>query len=124
MRQSQVYGLGYESFGITSRVVAPGAGVAIATLAGNLFVNAGAYDVQVILQYDGAVAAAELNNMQFQKGATVISALLIPAVAGVVQVARVFRVAPDGATAVSVNAVGIGTAGVGYTAQLLATRIA
>lgn len=112
-----------QSVGATGRAVAPGAGAAIVTIAaGNL--PAGTYDVQALAQYDaGAPAAAELNNMEFRRGATVISALAVLAIVSVYSPVRIFRMVMDGATALSINATGAGTAGVGYNAELLATRI-
>lgn len=112
-----------DSPGTTARAVAPAAGAAIATIAA-ASLPAGTYDVQVLTSYDGAVAAAERNNMEFREGAVVRSALLAPSVANVVTPVVVFRVVLDGATAVSVNATAAGTVGVGYNAQLVAIRVA
>jgi len=118
-----VPGIIAASVGVTGRVVAPGAGAAIATIAAGSL-PAGVYDVQVSTNYDGAAAAAEINNMEFRRGAVVVSSLEVPAIANLAQTERVFRVVLDGATAISVNATGVGTAAVGYTAELVATRVA
>ena len=115
----------FQSVGATGRVVAPGAGVAIATIAAGSL-PAGTYDIQVVASFDlGApVAAAETNNMEFRRAAAAISALQVLPVINTYSGVRTFRMVLTGAEAVSVNAVGIATAGVGYNAQLIATRIA
>jgi hypothetical protein len=117
-----VAGLVKNSVGATGRVVGPAAGQTIATIPAAALPS-GTYDVQVTVVLDGAVAAAEINNVQFLRGATVVTALATSAAAGVVT-QRVVRVILDGATAVSVQAIAAGTAGVGYTAELVATQVA
>lgn len=119
--------LSQQSVGSAARVVAPGVGGAITTLAAGSL-PAGTYDVDVFTSYDAGVpAAGDINNMEFRRGAGVISPLqVLAAGAGSISVygpARRFRVIMDGATALSVNATGAGTAGVGYNAQLIATRV-
>lgn len=109
--------------GATGRVVAPGAGGAIVTIAAGSLA-AGTYDVQVFAAYDaGAPIAAEINNMEFRRGAGVVTALQVLAILNVYGPARLFRMVMDGATALSVNATGAGTAGVGYNAELIATQV-
>jgi hypothetical protein len=111
-----------DGLGATARVVAPGAGAAIVTVAAP---PAGTYDVQVDTYYDGApVQAAEGNNVELREGAVVRTVLLARAGALSFNGFRVFRLVLDGATAVSVNATGAGTAAVGYNAQLILTRVA
>ncbi len=113
-----------QSVGATGRAVTPGAGAAIVTIAAGAL-PAGTYDVEAFAQYDvGAPVAAEINNMEFRRGAVVISALSVLAIINVYSPRRLFRMVMDGATALSINATGAGTAGVGYNAELLATRIA
>lgn len=113
-----------QSVGQSARVVAPGAGAVIATIAAGSL-PAGTYDVQAKVMLDvGAPAAADANNMEFRRGAGVISALQVLLVIGVYAGTVVFRMVMDGATALSINATGAATAGVGYNAELLATRIA
>jgi hypothetical protein len=113
-----------QSVGQSARVVAPAANGVIATIAAGSL-PAGTYDVQVKVMLDvGAPAAADANNMEFRRGAAVISALQVLLVIGVYAGTVVFRMVMDGATALSVNATGAATAGVGYNAELLATRIA
>lgn len=109
-----------DSVGQTARVVAPGAGAVIATVTP----AAGTWDVQVTTNYDGAVAAAEINNVDFRKAGVVVSVLIAPSVANVIAEVRTFRMVLSGAQAVSVNAVAAGTAGVGYTAELVCIRVA
>lgn len=111
-----------DGLGATARAVAPGAGAAIVTVAAP---PAGTYDVQVRAALDaGAPAAADINNMELREGAAVRSAIQVLPVIGVYPPVFTFRVVLDGATAVSVNATGAATAGVGYSAQLALTRIA
>lgn len=117
-------GLLAQSVGATGRVVGPAANGVIATiLSGSL--PAGTYDVQVRCYLDtGAPAAADINNMEFRRGAAVISVIgVLPIITAYPNVV-VFRMSMDGATALSINATGAATAGVGYTAQLAAGRIA
>jgi hypothetical protein len=111
------------SVAATGRVVAPGVGVAIVTIAAP---PAGTYDVQVKCYFDvGAPVAADTNNMEFRVGAGVISALLVaPALQTNVGADFLFRVVLSGAQALSINATGAATAGVGYDAFISATRIA
>ena len=113
-----------NSPGTTARAVGPIAGAAIATiLAASL--PAGTYDVQVAAWLDaGAPVAADINNMEFRRGATVVSALGVLPVITIAGIIKTFRAVLDGATALSVNATGAATAGVGYSAELVATRIA
>jgi hypothetical protein len=113
-----------QSVGQSARAVAPGAGAVIATIAAGSL-PAGTYDVQAKVMLDvGAPAAADANNMEFRRGAAVISALQVLLVIGVYAPLVIFRMVMDGATALSINATGAATAGVGYNAELLATRIA
>lgn len=109
-----------DSVGVTTRVVAPGAGAVIATITP----AAGTWDIQVTTSFDGAVAAAEINNMDFRKAGATVSVLIAPSVANVVTEVRKFRMVLSGAQAVSINAVAAATAGVGYTAELACIRIA
>ncbi len=118
---SIIPGVQVDSLGATGRAVAPAAGGAIVTVAAP---PAGTYEVEVLTSYDGAVAAAEINNMELREGAVVRSALLAPSVANVVTPVRTFILVLDGATAVSVNATAAGTAAVGYNAELVLRRVA
>lgn len=111
-----------DSLGDTGRVVGPAAGGAIVTVAAP---PAGTYEVEVTTYYDGVPAlAAEANNMELREGAVVRSDLIAPGVANVIGPIRTFILVLDGATAVSVNAVGAATAGVGYNAELVLRRVA
>lgn len=111
-----------DSLDVAARVVAPAAGGAIATIAAPA---AGTWDVQVLVGFDvGAPVAADINNFEFRKGAAVVGSLQAFAVINVYGPVRTFRMVLNGATNVSVNATGAGTAGVGYSAQLTATRVA
>lgn len=114
-------GVATGSAGVLGHVVGPGAGAAIATLAA---LAAGTYDVQVFVLFDvGAPVAADLNNMEFRRDATVITSLQVLTVINVYAPARIIRVTLNGAQNISVNATGAATAGVGYSAELIATRI-
>lgn len=104
-------------------VVAPGVGVAIVTIAAGSL-PAGTYDVQVNVIYDvGAPVAADTNNMEFRRGAGVVTTLQVLPVITIIGLIRLFRIVLDGATALSVNATGAGTAGVGYNAMIIAQRV-
>ncbi len=109
-----------NSVGNRGTAAAPGAGAAIVTIAAGSL-PAGTYDVQTQVYL---TVAGTANNMQFQRGATVVSALdvLAAAVTGLPPF-QVFRCVLDGATALSVNAIAADAAGT-YQAQLIATRIA
>lgn len=113
-----------DGVGVLGRVVAPGAGAAIATIAaGNL--PAGLYDFEVRAVLDtGAPVAADINNMEFREGATVVTSLQVLPVITAYSPSRKIRRLMDGATNVSVNATGAATAGVAYTAEIIATRVA
>lgn len=105
-----------------ARVVAPGAGVAIVTLVAPA---AGTYEVDVVVGYDADVpAAAELNNMEVQRGGVALfTPLQVLSVINNLQAKR-FRITFTGANNLTVNAIGAGTALVGYTAAIVATRVA
>lgn len=105
-----------------ARVVAPGAGAAIVTLVAPA---AGTYEVDVVVGYDaGAPAAAELNNMEVQRGGVALfTPLQVLSVLNNLQGKR-FQITFSGANNLTVNAIGAGTAGVGYTAVIIATRVA
>jgi hypothetical protein len=113
-----------DGVGALGRVVAPGAGAAIATIvAGNL--PAGLYDFEVRAVLDtGAPVAADINNMEFREGAGVVTSLQVLPVITAYSPSRKIRRLMDGATNVSVNATGAATAGVAYTAEIIATRVA
>lgn len=110
-----------DSLGATGRAVAPAANAAIVTVAAP---PAGTHEVEVLTSYDGAVAAAEINNMELREGASVRSVLLAPSIANVVTPVRTFILVLNGADAVSVNATAAGTAAVGYNAELVLRRVA
>lgn len=113
-----------DGVGALGRVVAPGAGAAIATIAaGNLPVGTYDFEVRAVLD-TGAPVAADINNMEFREGATVVTSLQVLPVITAYSPSRKIRRVMDGATAVSVNATGAATAGVAYTAEIIATRIA
>ena len=105
-----------------ARAVAPAAAAAIVTLVAPA---AGTYEVDVVVGYDaGAPAAAELNNMEVQRGGVALfTPLQVLAVINNLQAKR-FRITFSGAQNLTVNAIGAGTAGVGYTAAIIATRVA
>lgn len=114
----------FQSVAARATVVAPGAGGAIVTIAAGSLA-AGTYDVQVNAIYDvGAPAAGDTNNMEFRRGAAVITSLQVLPFINLIGIIRLFRMVMDGATALSVNATGAGTAGVGYNATIIASRVA
>jgi hypothetical protein len=110
-----------DSTGVTGRAVGPAAATVIATITP----AAGTYDVQVWAHYDaGAPAAAEINNMQFRKAAGVVSVLSVLAIVSVYSPVKVFRMVLTGAQAIDVQSIGVATAGVGYNAEIIVTRVA
>lgn len=101
-------------------VTAPGAGAAIATVAAP---PAGTYLVTVSAGTGaGTPVAADVGNMQLKKGATVVALLAHP-ISTTAPMPPV-RVTLDGSTALTVNAVGVATAGVVYVATIVAVRVA
>lgn len=97
----------------------PAAGATIASVV----VPAGTYVVSWTVGYGaGAVAAAELNNMQLTGGPSNVVAL-IPAVANQQQAQAQVTVTTAGAT-LAVKAIGAGTATAVYEAQLVVTPVA
>ena len=111
-----------NSVGVTGRVVGPAAAnVDIATITP----AAGTYDIEVFAHYDaGAPAAAEINNMYFDRQGTVVSILSVLAVLNAYSPARKFRQVLNGAQAIRVRTVAAGTAAVGYNAEITAIQIA
>jgi hypothetical protein len=107
---------GADSLSIGGNVTAPAAGAAIATLAAP---PAGVYEVRVAAAVGAGAVAADNGNVQLKKGAAVHTANL--PTTGTEQV--IDRVTLDGATAVTLNAVGVGTAAVVYTGRITATRV-
>jgi hypothetical protein len=96
------------------QVVAPGAGAAIVTLAG---LAAGTYDVTWQVALQGAAAAADANNFQLKNGAAAVENSINAGAAGAYpQVGARITVVQNGT--VTVNAIGAGTAGVTYLAQV------
>lgn len=101
------------------RVVAPGAGIAIATT-GNL-VNAGVYEIWGEVSVGAGGLAADAGNMQLQEGATVLAIIAVPA-PGAIEFGPIRRTAAA-ADALTVNAVGVATAAVPYSATIFATQL-
>lgn len=122
-----MFGLDQATFPSVSAygtATAPAAGGAIVTLAAGSL-PAGVYDVNVTARYDGTPGTGERDNMELRAGATVKRRILINDVAdNYGDRAADMRVYLDGATALSVNATAIGTAGAIYTALLIARRVA
>jgi hypothetical protein len=94
--------------------VAPAAGAAIVTLSG---LRAGTYDVSWTVELLGAAAAADANNFEVKNGATVVETSLNAGAAGTYPQVGV-RITVLASGSVSINAVGAGTAGVTYLAQI------
>jgi hypothetical protein len=101
---------------VRSSVVAPGAGATIAT---TVALAAGIYDVQWQVELAGAAAAADANNFQLLNGATVVAQSVNAGVAGQYPQPNARLTVTQGST-ISVQAIGAGTAGVTYTADISA----
>lgn len=106
------------------QVTNPTAGTAIVTLAS---VPAGQYQASVFADFNGTLAAGDLDNMQFQVGATVIRQLAANITsAGSAEnafVNSIITVPPGGAT-LSVNAIANASgATAGYRAQIILTPL-
>lgn len=99
---------------VSGSVVAPGAGATIATTAA---LAAGTYNVKWTVELIGAAAAADQNNFELVNGAGVVLVSVNLGAAGDYPQPDTRIVVTAGA-AVSVNAVGAGTAGVTYSADL------
>lgn len=97
-----------------AQVVAPAAGAAVVTVAG---LKAGTYDVAWTVGLQGAAAAADANNFQLKNGATVIENSDNAGAAGAYTQVNARITVPANGT-VTVNAIGAGTAGVTYLAQI------
>lgn len=107
-------GVADSSSAVENAVVAPGAGATIATITG---IAAGTYTVEWNVALQGAAAAADANNFQLLNGVTVIAGSVNPGAAGEYPQANVVAIIPAGGS-VTVKAVGAGTAGVTYSAQI------
>ncbi len=109
-----------ESVSNYGAVTAPGAGVAIVTIAAPA---AGKYKVCAECLFSaGAPAAAEDGNFAIRKAAIVQKRLAVARALNVVATGEVV-VEVDGAQAISVNSVGAGTAAVVYSASITASKI-
>jgi hypothetical protein len=97
-----------------AQVVAPGAGAAIVTLSG---LRAGTYDVVWQVGLQGAAAAADANNFQLKNGVTVVENSDNAGAAGAYSQVGARITVPVNGT-VTVNAIGAGTAGVTYLANV------
>jgi len=95
-------------------VVSPGAGAAIATVTG---LKAGTYDVNWTTGLQGAAAAADANNFQLKNGVTVVENSINAGAAGAYTQTSARITVPANGT-VTVNAIGAGTVGVTYLADL------
>lgn len=96
------------------QVVAPAAG---ATIASQVIPAAGTYTIKWTVGLQGAAAAADANNFQLFNGAGAVDVSINPGAAGEYQQADVVMNIAAGA-AVSIKAIGAGTAGVTYSAQI------
>ena len=105
-----------DSLHAGGEVTAPAAGAAIATLAAP---PAGVYEVQVAV-WISAAAAADATNVELRRGG---SALYTPLVVATQFSFRKYRVTLTGSQNLTVNAIAVGTAGVIYSAEIVATRI-
>lgn len=101
----------------SNKVAAPGAGAAIATITTPA---AGTYAVRVTVALAGTVViAADAANFQLQGGATVLGTIGNPGAVGSYGPFE-FDVTMDGATNLTVNAIGAATAGTEYSATITA----
>lgn len=112
------------SVAATGRVVTVGAGGVIASIAAGS-IPAGLYDIQVNTLFDvGApTAATDANNMQLMYGATQLLVIQVDPSAVTHPGSQTFRLQAAGGSALQVQAIVAGTAGVGYNASIIATRI-
>lgn len=111
-------GSGLTAYG---RSVAPGAGVAVATIAAP---GAGFYDIEVETSFGLTVAAGDEDNMQLQIAAGVVNKLIAPPIANQQPNSyRVRRVAVLAGQAITVNAVGAATAGAIYKAMISIVQV-
>lgn len=113
-----------QSVAGTGRVVGIAANTPIATiLAASL--PAGTYALEFTTVLDaGAPAAADANNMQLLYGATQLMVIQVD-ISGLTHPNQShFQAILAGGSNLTINSIGAGTAGVGYNAQLVATRIA
>lgn len=102
------------------RVVAPAAGATIASVAG---LAAGDYLVAWSVQLDGPAAAADLDNFNLNNGASAVLVSDNPGAAGDYPQPGIVVTVPA-AGSISVKAIGAGTVGVGYAAQLTVSLLA
>jgi hypothetical protein len=102
---------------VEGSVVGPGAGGVIVTTGG---MPGGTYVIKWSVQLIGAAAAADQNNFGLYSGATLLETSLNAGVAGVYPQPDVQDSNPFG-SAYSVKAIGAGTAGVTYAAQITVT---
>lgn len=98
-----------------ANVTAPAAGANVVNLAAP---PAGSYEVRIAAAVGAGAVAADNGNVQLKKGAAVVLTNL--PTTGAEQALE--RVTLDGATALTLVAVGAATAGVVYTGRISATR--
>lgn len=96
------------------QVVAPAAGAAIVTLSG---LRAGTYDVAWSVGLQGAAVAADQDNFQLKNGATAVENTINAGAAGAYTQTGARITVPANGT-VTINAIGAGTAGVTYLAEI------
>jgi hypothetical protein len=99
-----------------ARVVAPGAGATITSV----ILPQGTWLIKWTVELDGAAAAADLNNFKLNYGGANPLNSLNPAAAGTYPQQDQTTIAGAGTLTVSVQAIGAGTAGVGYSASITA----
>jgi hypothetical protein len=117
-----------DSLGATATVTAPTAGQAIAAVTiptgeAQPGKTTSTWSVQItVALVGGTPATADLNNVQVRVDGTPIMTLLLPAAVNVPTSRTLILTAPPG-QAISVNAVGAGSAGVVYAAEITAVMI-
>jgi hypothetical protein len=103
-----------KGFAADGSVTAPGAGTVIATSAATIFGN---YQISWTVSLEGAAAAADVDNFGLYVGATLIATSVNPGAQGNYPQPVVEEMVAFGQT-VSIQAIGAGTAGVEYTADM------
>jgi len=105
----------------SGRAVAPGAGATICTLS-HTVLPAGFYNIDVESAVSGN-AAADIGNLEFFLGANPEINPVESGVNGQPSVESLKEIQLDGNTDLIVKAIGAGTAGVVYEAEIKATRV-
>lgn len=112
-----------DSVAASGNQTAPGANVAIVTIAAGSL-PAGLYAIDVYAGFGGTVENVANNNMNFRRGGTAITQLLLSHLANVSATKTSYRLRLDGTQSLSVNAIVAASANSVYLAQIVATKVA